>query len=76
MEHTLAIAAQIASRRSADLARLALPDAPTSPEPDGGRPSPDRAAASLRHLASLFLRRVADRLDMQSGHPSVPGSPC
>lgn len=76
MEHTLALAAQIARRRTADLALQARPDAPTTPDPKGGPTSPGRAVESTRRRASLLLRRLADRLDAKPGRISLPAGPC
>lgn len=63
MELTHAIATMTARQRTADVARSALPDAPTIPEPERPTRSTSEPAANLRHGVSAALRRLADRLD-------------
>ena len=60
--------------RTAGPACSARPDAPTIPEPDRPARNAGEPAATVRHRASLALRRLADRLDpMPAGHSPRPG---
>ncbi len=63
-----------ARQRTTDLARSALPDAPTIPEPERTTRSPGDLATTLRHAVGVALRRLADRLDSYPGRTSLPGS--
>jgi hypothetical protein len=51
------IAGWLVARRTGDLARSALPDAPVTREPERVKPR------RVRRRAALSLRRLADRLE-------------
>jgi len=66
-----------ARQLTADLARSALPDARTIPEPDRTTRLGGERAARLRRGVSVALRRLADRLDPSSiDRTPVAGGAC
>jgi hypothetical protein len=69
------IALMTARDRTADLARGALPDAPTEATPEIDGVSVGRRTVALRVSLSLSLRRLADRVEPTQPRPAPSSQP-